>query len=75
MTNFSQIGTLYFRKNTYMWDASEFYDDLEHSIFKNNAYMSDQSVLMTLFQSLEQRMHGYSTNCYDESFFTKFARK
>jgi hypothetical protein len=34
MTNFSQIGTLYFRKNTYMWDASEFYDDLEHSIFK-----------------------------------------
>jgi hypothetical protein len=29
-----RVGTLYFRKNTYMWDHSEFYDDLEHSIFK-----------------------------------------
>jgi hypothetical protein len=25
-----RLETLYFQKKTYMWDHSEFYDDLEH---------------------------------------------
>jgi hypothetical protein len=29
-----RLGTLYFRKNAYMWDPTEFYDDLEHFVFK-----------------------------------------
>jgi hypothetical protein len=30
-----RIGTLYFRKKiAYMWDPTEFYDDLEQSVFK-----------------------------------------
>jgi hypothetical protein len=28
------LGTLYFWKNAYMWDPTEFYDDLEDSVFK-----------------------------------------
>jgi hypothetical protein len=60
-----------------MKDPTEFYDDLEHSIFKNNAYLWDQSWVMTPLRSLwchkpsmEQGMLGYSTNCYEESFLS-----
>jgi hypothetical protein len=31
---FMTTGTLYFWKNAYMWDPTEFYDDLEHFILK-----------------------------------------
>jgi hypothetical protein len=35
-----------------MWDPTEFYDDLEHSCFLNNAYMWDRCWFMKFFQSL-----------------------
>jgi hypothetical protein len=54
-----------------MWGPSEFYDDLEHSIFKIMV-----AELMASQNCLGTGMLGYSTNHCDESFFvTKFARK
>jgi hypothetical protein len=32
--NLWRFETLYFQKKSYMWDPTEFYDDLGHSIFK-----------------------------------------
>jgi hypothetical protein len=44
-------NTLFSKKNAYMWDPTEFYDDLEHSIFKIMLTW-DQSWFITLLRSL-----------------------
>jgi hypothetical protein len=71
-------NTLFLKKKYLHVGPTEFYDDLEYSIFSNNAYMWDQSWFMTLLRSLwchktsmEQGTLSYSSNRYDN----KFARK
>jgi hypothetical protein len=46
-----------------MWDPTEFYDDLEHSIFKNNADMRDQSWFMTLCRCYGVTKQAWNIEC------------
>jgi hypothetical protein len=46
-----------------MWDPTEFYDDLEHSVFKNNAYMWGQCWSVTFLQSLWRQKTAWNSEC------------
>jgi hypothetical protein len=59
-----------------MWDPTEFYDDLEHSIFKIMLTCGTKVDLLRYIwrhkTSMEQGTLGYSTNHYDKSIFCHY---
>jgi hypothetical protein len=67
------VGPGQCKKFPFEWDPGTIYDDLEHTIFRKNAYMWDQSWFMTLL-TWQKCLHVGPVKFYDDLEHSTFEK-